>query len=110
MKIRSTFEHHKDIPVNNTCLGDNVNPVIHISEVPKAAKSLVLIFEDVDAAPRPWTHWLLFNIPVTTYQIKEGSIPEGQLKVLPTITRMVMKDLVQNILKAPTTIGLGFTP
>jgi Raf kinase inhibitor-like YbhB/YbcL family protein len=82
MKIRSTFEHHKDIPVNNTCLGDNVNPVIHISEVPKAAKSLVLIFEDVDAAPRPWTHWMLFNIPVTTYQIKEGSIPEGAVEGL----------------------------
>ncbi|HEX8462849.1 MAG TPA: YbhB/YbcL family Raf kinase inhibitor-like protein [Segetibacter sp.] len=82
MKIRSTFEHHKDIPQNNTCLGANVNPTLYIREVPQAAKSLVLIFEDVDAAPRPWTHWMLFNIPPATYEIKEGSIPEGAMEGL----------------------------
>lgn len=82
MKIRSTFEHHQEIPQNNTCLGPNVNPTLYIREVPQATQSLVLIFEDVDATPKPWTHWMLFNIPPTTYEIKEGSIPEGAVEGL----------------------------
>jgi Raf kinase inhibitor-like YbhB/YbcL family protein len=82
MKLRSTFEQHQDIPQENTCLGANINPHLRISEVPKDAKSLVLIFEDVDATPKPWTHWMLFNIPPTTYEITPGSIPEGAVEGL----------------------------
>ena len=32
--------------------------------------------------PKPWTHWILFNIPVTTGIIKEGSIPKGAVEGL----------------------------
>ena len=77
MRIRSTFEHHQEIPQNNTCLGPNINPPLYFDEVPAEAKSLVLIFEDVDATPKPWTHWMLFNIPATTKEVTEGKIPEG---------------------------------
>ena len=81
MIIRSTFSNGQEIPKLNTCLGPNVNPPLFIDDVPAEAKSLVLIFEDVDAIPI-WTHWMLFNIPVTTTEIKEGTIPEGAVEGL----------------------------
>jgi Raf kinase inhibitor-like YbhB/YbcL family protein len=71
------FIHGEQIPQPYTCLGVNVNPPLFISEIPENTKSLVLIFEDIDATPNPWTHWHLFNIPPTTVKINMNSIPEG---------------------------------
>lgn len=39
------------------------------------AKSLVLMVEDLDAEPGPWTHWLVFDIPPTTTQVIAGKVP-----------------------------------
>lgn len=78
MRITSpVFQHGQSIPVKNTCLGPNVSPSLYFEDIPTGAQSLVLIFEDVDATPKPWTHWMLFNVPATTPQIEEGIIPEG---------------------------------
>ena len=78
MKITSPlFQYGEDVPQPNTCLGTNINPPLSFENVPDNTQSLVLIFEDVDATPKPWTHWMLFNIPVTTKQIEQGKIPEG---------------------------------
>jgi Raf kinase inhibitor-like YbhB/YbcL family protein len=38
---------------------------------------LVLIVEDIDADPKPWTHWLVFDIPPTTTFVGEGEVPAG---------------------------------
>lgn len=81
MIIRSIFNNGEEIPKPYTCLGPNVNPPLFFDEIPAEAKSLVLIFEDVDAIPI-WTHWMLFNIPPTTTEIKEGTIPEGAVEGL----------------------------
>lgn len=78
MQIKSSlFQHGEPIPVKYTCLGPNINPSLLFEDVPQGTESLVLIFEDVNATPKPWTHWMLFNIPPTTTTINEGSIPEG---------------------------------
>jgi Raf kinase inhibitor-like YbhB/YbcL family protein len=83
MELKSPlFKHGEIIPEYYTCLGPNINPPLQIEDVPPNAKSLVLVFEDVDATPKPWTHWMLFNIPVVTGIIKEGSIPKGALESL----------------------------
>lgn len=45
---------------------------IHISEVPKEAKTLALTFLDWDAIPVsgfPWIHWIAANIPATVTDI-----------------------------------------
>lgn len=81
MILRSTFVNGQEIPKLNTCMDRNVNPPLFFDDVPEDAKSLVLIFEDIDAIPI-WTHWLLFNIPPTTKEIKEGSLPEGGVEGL----------------------------
>jgi hypothetical protein len=83
MELKSPlFKHGEAIPEFYTCLGLNVNPPLQIENVPSTAESLILVFEDVDATPKPWTHWMLFNIPVTTGIIKEGSIPKGAVEGL----------------------------
>lgn len=83
MQITSpVFQYGKEIPQPYTCLGPNINPPLQFTDIPSGVQSFVLIFEDVDAAPRPWTHWMLFNIPATTTEVKEGSIPEGAVEGL----------------------------
>src|SRR4051812_3071105 len=81
MIIRSIFSNGEEIPKPYTCLGPNVSPPLFFDDVPEEAKSLVLIFEDVDAIP-VWTHWMLFNIPPATTEVKQGSIPEGAVEGL----------------------------
>jgi Raf kinase inhibitor-like YbhB/YbcL family protein len=65
------------MPERFTCLGSNVNPPLQIEDVPEEAKSLVLIFEDINATPKAWTHWMLFDIPAGTKEIRENQIPAG---------------------------------
>jgi len=77
MEIKSAFVNNGEIPIRYTCLGPNISPPLTIIDVPNEAKSLVLIFEDMDAVPKPWKHWHLFNIPPDITRIEEGTIPLG---------------------------------
>ena len=77
MKITSPAFHPGDeMPLPYTCLGPNINPPLNFEDVPQDAQSLVLIFEDVDATPKPWTHWLLFNLPPDA-AVAEDAVPAG---------------------------------
>ena len=78
--ISTAFPHEGNIPAKYTCDGDNVNPPLHISDVPVDAKSLVLFVEDPDVPKHlrvdgMWDHWVLFNLPPTTTTLAEGSEP-----------------------------------
>lgn len=83
MKLTSpAFENNGKIPPQYTCDGKNVNPPLTISEVPSQAQTLVLIMDDPDVPKRlradgMWDHWVIFNIPVTVSEIKEGEEPPG---------------------------------
>ena len=83
MKLTSTaFEHQGKIPSKYTCDGANISPPLRLSDVPAQAKSLVLIMDDPDV-PRHlrqdgmWDHWVVFNIPASLTELKEGEEPEG---------------------------------
>ena len=85
MKIASSaFKHGEKIPVLYTCQGKEINPPLLISDVPKNTKSLVLIMDDPDV-PRSvrqdgmWVHWVVFNMPPETEEIKENMPPPGIL-------------------------------
>ncbi len=83
MKITaSEFKNGGKIPPKFTCDGNNVNPELHIADVPEKARSLVLIMDDPDVpefvrADRMWVHFVVFNIPANVRTIPENSIPPG---------------------------------
>src|SRR5699024_10888811 len=74
---KSIFENNHEIPRTYTCLGENINPPFTFEAIPRQTESLVLLIEDTDATPKPWTHWLVFNISPNTKRIEEGQIPAG---------------------------------
>lgn len=76
------FNDGEAMPAKFTCEGWDVNPELSISNVPINAKSLALLFEDIDSKDGPFTHWLLWNISPGTVTIKEESIPPGSLEGL----------------------------
>lgn len=78
MKILSPeFENNGFIPKKFTCQGEDVSPALIIEDIPKEAKSLVLIVDDPDAPMGTWVHWVVFDIPPTN-RIEENSIPGKQ--------------------------------
>jgi Raf kinase inhibitor-like YbhB/YbcL family protein len=77
------IEPNGNFPPDYTCNGRNVNPPLRISGVPDGAATLVLIFDDPDAAKEPagsgktFDHWIIYNIPAVDQNIAEASIPTG---------------------------------
>ncbi len=80
MHIKSIFEHGERIPKKYTADGINVNPSLEISNIPKDAKSLVLIIDDPDAPSGDWVHWIVWNISPSTTLIKENSVPLNSIQ------------------------------
>ncbi len=68
MKISSDFLDK--IPDKYTCMGENVSPPLTISDIPSEAKTLALIVEDPDAPSKTWIHWIAFNIPISSSDMK----------------------------------------
>jgi Raf kinase inhibitor-like YbhB/YbcL family protein len=72
------FHHMGAIPALYTCEGKNISPPLAWKNLPKGAKSLVLIVDDPDApdpaAPKfTWIHWVLCNIPTGMTGLAEGA-------------------------------------
>ncbi|MBS0628634.1 MAG: YbhB/YbcL family Raf kinase inhibitor-like protein [Verrucomicrobia bacterium] len=83
MRITSPkFKHGEPIPSIYTCEGYDWNPPVDFHEVPKEAKSLVLMMTDPDVPTniRPdglWVHWIVYEIPPSSKGIAEHSRPPG---------------------------------
>ncbi len=75
MKLTSPeFENNQFIPKKFTCEGEDINPALIITDMPKGTKSLALIMDDPDAPMGMWVHWVVYNIaPVLA--IAENSVP-----------------------------------
>ncbi|MBI5044438.1 MAG: YbhB/YbcL family Raf kinase inhibitor-like protein [Candidatus Levybacteria bacterium] len=78
MTITSTaFESNTLMSSKYTCDGANINPPLSFHDIPKTAKSLLLLVDDPDAPHGTWRHWSVYNMPPTTNGIPEGSKPES---------------------------------
>lgn len=77
----NSFQEGESIPQKFTCDAENASPSLIIKDIPKGAKGLALIMDDPDATGgRTFTHWLMWNIPPETAEIKEGEIPAGAVQ------------------------------
>jgi Raf kinase inhibitor-like YbhB/YbcL family protein len=71
------------IPVLHSDYDQKVSPELRWSGVPPAAKSIALMMEDPDAQdPRPFVHWLLYNIPPSIGKLDEAVSSAPRLKDL----------------------------
>ena len=73
----SAFASGGNIPAQFSCKGANTNPPLQFQGIPKEAKSLALIVEDMDAPGGGFTHWLVWNIDPGTTEIAQKSVPRG---------------------------------
>jgi Raf kinase inhibitor-like YbhB/YbcL family protein len=65
MKVESpAFNEGKRIPKLYTCEGEDVSPPLIVTDIPKNAKSLVVIVDDPDAPNGTFDHWLAWNFPI----------------------------------------------
>ncbi|MGK9201005.1 YbhB/YbcL family Raf kinase inhibitor-like protein [Sinorhizobium meliloti] len=80
IRIRSDFENGKAMPVKYTADGDNASPQLSWA-APDEAKSFIVIVDDPDAsAPKPFVHWILYDLPSNTTSLREGLPTESILQ------------------------------
>ena len=73
MRITSrAFSNNELIQNKYTCQGQDISPQLRFSNIPKNAKTLALVMDDPDAPSGTFTHWLVWDIPVTVNEIQEG--------------------------------------
>lgn len=78
MRLTSpAFAPNGMIPQKYTCDGEDINPTLHIAELPAGTRSLCLIVSDPDAPSGDFVHWLLWNMDPTLEEIREGTVPLG---------------------------------
>lgn len=71
--LKTVFDNNNAIPVQFSADGDNASPPLEWGAAPDGTKSFVLIADDPDAAvPKPFTHWLAYDIPAATTGLREG--------------------------------------
>ena len=70
----TAFKPGAPIPMRHTGEGEDVSPPLEWSGLPPGTKELALICDDPDApTPKPWIHWVLYALPATLRELKEGS-------------------------------------
>ena len=78
----AAFKAGEPIPKTYAAEGDNISPPLSWT-APEAARSLVVILDDPDAAePKPFTHWIAYDIPGAVTALREG-LPREQVLVDP---------------------------
>jgi Raf kinase inhibitor-like YbhB/YbcL family protein len=80
------FLDGQPIPEKYTCEGENVSHALAWTGAPAGTQSFVLINDDPDDdGPKPWVHWLIYNIPGSAAGLPENipvreRLPDGSLQ------------------------------
>lgn len=67
-----SFAQGATIPKNYTGEGKDVSPELTWGNAPANTKSFAITCEDPNAPGGRWFHWIIFNIPPQTHNLKEG--------------------------------------
>jgi Raf kinase inhibitor-like YbhB/YbcL family protein len=79
-KISSpAFKNGESIPPVFSCKGHDISPALTWTDPPAGTQSFALIMDDPDAPVGIWVHWVIFNIPASTRDLKEGTPTDPQL-------------------------------
>jgi Raf kinase inhibitor-like YbhB/YbcL family protein len=70
----SAFGDGDTIPRQFTCDGKDLAPPLAWSHAPQGTRSFALVMDDPDAPHGTFTHWLLYDIPATTAELREGVV------------------------------------
>ena len=73
------FQEGETIPQQYTADGKNVAPALSWSGAPEGTKTFALVCEDPDAPRGIWTHWVVWNLPADTQELREAVPPDGEL-------------------------------
>ena len=76
-----SFGNGEPIPLKHAAEGDNASPALEWGTPPEGTQSFLVIADDPDAAePKPFVHWVLFDIPGDATGIEEGLAPDPVLQ------------------------------
>lgn len=69
----SAIQQGKPVPVKHTADGDDMAPDLQWTNLPDKTKSVAICVVDPDAPNGDWWHWILFNLPASVKELKEGT-------------------------------------
>ena len=69
--ISTAFADGQTIPIRYTCDGAGGSPALSWGGGPSNTVTFALIADDPDAPSGIFTHWLLFNLPASSFQLAE---------------------------------------
>jgi Raf kinase inhibitor-like YbhB/YbcL family protein len=75
----SAFSDGSPIPVEHTGDGANTSPPLQWSDPPAGTQSFALVCDDPDAPRGTFTHWVLFNLPQSSRDLRPGISPDFTL-------------------------------
>jgi len=80
-----SFKEGEFIPALFTCDGPNISPELNWTTPPAKTQTFLFINDDPDAPAGDWVHWLVYNIPKDTRELKENAslkklLPEGAIE------------------------------
>jgi Raf kinase inhibitor-like YbhB/YbcL family protein len=75
----SAFSNGGTIPKKFTCDGPDVSPPLTWTEPAAETKSLALLVDDPDAPVGNWSHWTMWNLPVSSRGLPEAVSKEAPL-------------------------------
>lgn len=83
LAVQAAFKPNEAMPVKFAADGDNASPEISWTGKPKGTRSFAVITDDPDAKePKPFTHWIAYDIPAATARLREG-LPTDPILVEP---------------------------
>lgn len=76
----AVFKAGGRIPEIYSEYGEGISPGLMWSEGPSGTRSFALLMEDPDAPePKPFVHWIFYNLPAETRQLPESVPPMPRL-------------------------------